>query len=387
MKEQSITNLYHKFFEGNCSPAELQQLLDHFEQFGKETPLLPEIREQLEAPHIPTEDVRLRTEKIVAETDQLILQHTDFGVQKPLRKKISYRAIAIAACVLLICSLAYIFLPQRITVKPQILVSQFGGDAPPGNNRATLSLSNGKTYALSSKQAGIQMGKDIEYDDGSTLVQNASTETSMVTTPMGGQYTVTLSDGTKVWLNAGSSIAYPNTFAGKTNRTVQLTGEAYFSVSKNKRQPFIVESKGQRVRVLGTEFNINAYNNEPVITTTLVNGSISLSQPKSSANVNQLRPNQQAIYDGSNTTIHEVDAQLAAAWKDGEFRFKATPLSAVLRQLERWYDIKVDYTNVPHLKIHASIRREKNLSSVLYAISQSTDVKFEISERRLSIRK
>lgn len=385
-QEPALTQLYQKFLDGNCTPGELQQLLDHFGQQGNDSPLAEQIRRHLEAPHIPVENIRLRSEKIVAETDKVIMEFAGAEAGKPARKWAHYRTIAVAAVGLLICTIAYLFWPDNRKEQPKALVSQFGGDAAAGGNKAILSLSNGKTYTLSSKQAGILVSKHgIAYEDGSTLAQNAPAETSKLSTPMGGQYTATLSDGTKVWLNAGSSIVYPNTFVGKTTRKVQLTGEAYFAVAKNKRQPFIVESEGQIVRVLGTEFNINAYKNEPVVTTTLLNGSIALSNGKS-ARPRHLKPNQQAIYDGKTTTVHEVDALESVAWRNGEFRFNAVPLPAILRQLERWYDIEVDYSGVPSTKVHASIRRDKNLSSVLYAIAQSTDIKFQIKGRRLSIK-
>ncbi|MCL1666550.1 DUF4974 domain-containing protein [Elizabethkingia ursingii] len=207
-----------------------------------------------------------------------------------------------------------------------------------------------------------------------------------LSTPRRGQYKVTLSDGTKVWLNAESSLKYPAKFAG-SERYVELQGEGYFEVANNIAKPFIVASNGQQVKVLGTKFNINSYANEPTIRTTLLSGQVELLSSRNKATV-VLNPGQQAklVRDGFEVRSVETDAFIA--WTANEFRFKGASLQDVFRQVERWYDVEVDYSNIPAIKVNGTISREKKLSSVLYALEKITDLQFNLSKgRRIQIKK
>jgi ferric-dicitrate binding protein FerR (iron transport regulator) len=167
---------------------------------------------------------------------------------------------------------------------------------------------------------------------------------------------------------------------------VELEGEGYFEVTHNASRPFIVESKGQRVKVLGTKFNINSYANEEYSRTTLISGSVELRNLQNKLLV-RLKPGEQGRFVLGGIDVKKVDAESFIGWTENEFQFKGAQLAEVLRQLERWYDIDVDYKDVPHTKVYATIRRDKKLTSVLFALGEITDLNFKMSGRRIEIKK
>src|SRR5690606_12033167 len=237
-----------------------------------------------------------------------------------------------AASILLFLSIGlgwYYFKPGQNELQP--LVSQYGDDIPAGGDRATLTLSDGRVVALNSDKKGVVIGEDLTYDDGTSLVNvspkdNAPTDVELtLTTPLGGQYQTTLSDGTKVWLNAGSSLKYPLHFSGD-QRLVTLKGEAYFDVSHNAKQPFIVNVNGTQIKVLGTQFNVNAYNR---VTATLVEGSVAISN---ASGLQLLKPGEEARV-GKNITLHPADIDKVTAWKNGYFYFKSDNIVDIMDQL------------------------------------------------------
>ncbi|PWK79815.1 FecR family protein [Mucilaginibacter oryzae] len=262
-------------------------------------------------------------------------------------------------------------------------------DIQPGTSRATLTVANGTKYELKGAKHEIVAGrKNIHYTDGEVVTdaQPGQNTTLTLTTPRGGQFQATLSDGTKVWLNAASSLSYPENFTG-AERMVTLEGEAYFEVAHDTRHPFIVSTNGQQIKVLGTSFNVNAYKNERKTVTSLLTGHVQLSNPATTATA-ELHPGEQSLFnhDHSGFKVVAVDADLYSAWKDGEFRFKATPLNEALRQIERWYDLDIDYTGIPEdILIHASISRNKKLSGVLHALEKITDLKFDVNGRKVKV--
>lgn len=295
----------------------------------------------------------------------------------------------VAASILLVLSIGIgiYFYSSHDQTAPEIAMMQ---DALPGGNMATITLPNGQTIALNENKEGITLSDGtLRYNDGESVADILTNlhkeipEQLTLSTPNGGQYRVTLPDGSRVWLNAASSLRYPSKFTGN-DRVVELSGEGYFEVAHNTNQPFIVKTYGQSVKVLGTEFNINAYGNEPAITTTLVNGSISVMHQQS-GRTEVLRPGQQASLSDQSFIISHVDMAPFIAWKNGDFVFDATRLDQVLRQLERWYDVEVDYRHIPDRKLHGIISRNRNLSEVLYMIEKTSGLKFQLKERRLSL--
>lgn len=233
----------------------------------------------------------------------------------------------------------------------------------------------------------------IQYKSATT---NAETRYNTISTPRGRQYRLILSDGTKVWLNAASSIHYPAAFAGKERR-VSITGEVYFEVAasvnphSNVRKPFIVQiesaaGKKGEVEVLGTHFNINAYDDEPEISTTLIEGSVKLSDARQ--RYNTLQPGQQAKlskYDGDIQVEDNVDTDVILAWKNGFFSFNNTDMAALLRQIERWYDIEIAYSGIlPNRRFGGKISRESNISQIL-KIMEESNMRFRLEDKKIII--
>lgn len=261
----------------------------------------------------------------------------------------------------------------------------------PGTNGATLSLADGRTIALDHKQGGITVGtEEITYDNGHSSIiklgdHKTPIEKLMLSTPKGGTYTVTLPDGSRVWLNTATTLTYPSRF-DDTERVVYLEGEAYFSVNKRlgksqgvREIPFKVVSNGQVVQVLGTEFNISAYADEHETQTTLVEGRVRVSTGNGTpvgtskhATTALLEPGEQAVNREGTIEVLPVDPNRYTAWKDGLFYFERSPPQVAIAQLARWYDLEVVYQGkTPQVNIFGVIDRNKSLGSVLKSLEKS----------------
>ena len=274
----------------------------------------------------------------------------------------------------------------------------------PGSDKASLTLADGRSIALDTVKAGLmamQGQAQIEKKEDGQIVyngMNAGKDILMNTlsTPRGGQYRLLLPDGTEVWLNAASSIRYPASFAGNERR-VTITGEAYFDVAKNKSKPFFVDIDGKAsLEVLGTSFNINAYSDEPVINTALLEGAVrvkALTSPQKRSQSDKaepsnivLRPGQQASIDKSGIMkVDLAERNIVMAWREGVFRYNYTDFDVVLRQLSRWYDIDVQYEKgIPDQKFTGEIRRDYTLSQAL-SILEGMDVHFRLEGKKLIV--
>ena len=291
-----------------------------------------------------------------------------------------FRRIAAAAVVLLVISFGVVryFSPHQAV---QQLTHNQIQDIPPGSNKATLTLGNGNKIILSAAKDGrlaMEGGAEInKAADGrlvykSALASGPDTVLNTMSTPVGGQYNLMLADGTKVWLNASSSIRYPTVF-NDTSRQVEVTGEAYFEVAHNAGKPFKVLSNGQQVEVLGTHFNVNAYEDEGVVTTTLLQGRVRVTNP---TGVQILTPGQQTVvYAGGKGVIRlvkDADTDEAVAWKEGYFQFNQADVHQVMRQLSRWYDIRVSYRNPASTRqFQGAIQRDLRFSQVLRILEKS----------------
>jgi transmembrane sensor len=261
----------------------------------------------------------------------------------------------------------------------------------PGSNKAVLTLGDGRTIILdnaASGQLASESGTTIVKMKDGEIAYNASTTTreqityNTIAIPRGGQYNLTLPDGTKVWLNAASTLRFPTRFTGNT-REVELDGEAYFEVAKNQEMPFFVNAQEMKVKVLGTHFNVMAYKDEPEIITTLLEGKVKLSS--TTRNV-LLAPGEQGLFSANNFKVKKADLNEAVAWKNGYFIFNGENLSAIMRKISRWYDVDIDYnTHNGNLTYTGSVSRFKNISEVLKVLSLTGTVKFEIKERRVTV--
>ncbi|MDR6513685.1 FecR family protein [Chryseobacterium camelliae] len=289
-----------------------------------------------------------------------------------------------AAAVLLFLSVTFlVYKYKQDNDLAKQAVTMATSDIDPGKDQATLTFGDGQVISLDGK--AVKTDADgVTYVDGKTVSQG-SVQYATLSTPRKGQYKTLLPDGTVVWLNSASKLKYPTQFNGD-QRLVELQGEGYFEVAHDRSKPFIVVSGGQKVKVLGTKFNINSYANEPAVLTTLVSGSVELSSNAGGVAV-RLKPGEQGKMINSGFKVSAVDVESYTAWTSNEFQFKGAPLAEVLRQLERWYDVDVDYKDVPDKKVYGTISRDKKLQSVLYALGEITDLKFNATGRRIEIRK
>lgn len=261
-------------------------------------------------------------------------------------------------------------------------------DIPPGKYQAILTLANGKTINLSNAYTGVVIdASELTYYDGSNAnATNHLSQSGTITTPRGGQYRITLPDGTSVWLNAASSLRF-SLISGKIQtRNVELSGEAYFEIAKDSRRPFIVKTAQQEVEVLGTHFNISSYPDEGITKTTLINGSLRVVNRNSKIE-GILRPGQQSIVVKDKLTIEPADIECVLAWKDGYFKFAHNEnITEIMPKVARWYNVKVVYQgDMNDVNFTGTVSRFKNISSLLEKIALTSQVKFQIDEGLITV--
>lgn len=309
--------------------------------------------------------------------------------QQRMQRRRRVVSIAAAACVLTFGVLAFAFRDSLFNSRP---IDSFD-DYIAGNNKTTLTLDNGEVVSLddadeviyrqgTSAQAKAK-GGELSYsaaEDFSDPVMNS------VRVPRGGEHKVTLSDGTRIWLNSDSYLRYSVPFAGD-ERVVYLEGEAYFEVIGDRQRPFIVESAGHSVEVFGTKFNVSAHKSDRVIHTTLVEGEVSVT---TQAGVKLLSPGQQAMYDvDRNTmTVAEIDIDDFISWKDGFINIEKNSLEQVLAKLSRWYgvDFVIVDESIKKIVFDGDILRSNPLSSVMNLLSEASDIKFKVKDNIIEVR-
>lgn len=308
-----------------------------------------------------------------------------------LWQKRSYRWMAAAALtgLLGICA----FLLNYHKPKPQAPLAAVNRVLTPGGNKATLTLDDGRRIVLDgaangtiAKQGAIAI---VKLDNGKIACQGTgdiggAIYYNTLETPRGGEYQITLPDGTKVWLNSASSIKYPNAFAGK-DRRVEITGEAYFDVEEDKSKPFIVSSRGMQTQVLGTEFDLMAYADEEAIKATLVKGSVSV---MAEGQARRIRPGQQAIAvnSGHSIRVEQADISRTIAWKNGEFDFEGADIPTIMRQVARWYDVEVLYKgDISGIRLSGVVSRRERADQLLLALERTKEVEFKVEGKRITV--
>ncbi len=313
-------------------------------------------------------------------------QDNEYAHVVPLSRK-RWTWYAAAAVILAVTGVFYFGndrKPQQLNIAEKKTEIPLKHDIAPGSNRAMLTLSDGTVIYLDSATAGLlakEGASSIRKTTDGRIIYSPenSTDASKIvyntmSTPRGGQYNLILPDGSKVWLNAASSITYPTVFAG-TDRTVSITGEVYFEVEKDAGKPFIVKTIHESIKVLGTHFNVNAYADENAVRTSLVEGRVMVEDKV-------LQPGQ-AYYEGEVVT---TNVSQDVAWKNGVFDFDDVEFASAMRQLSRWYNLDIQYdTEIPKIRYGGKIDRNLNLSQVLKVID-GVGAHFELNGRVLHVK-
>ncbi|RFS21774.1 FecR family protein [Chitinophaga silvatica] len=370
--------------------AEFYQLVDQ----GKHDDLLQELMQDFYHQHPNNESTG---DFYLPGADKRMLENIFQAAANPAPKKLSVKYIRIAAAVaaialiLIVCRI-YLIHPTPPQAKSEQPAKQ---DIAPGNMGATLTLANGKTIRLGdtqngeiAKEAGIVVRKtadgQLEYD-----LQNSNTNEhtlNTLSTSRGETYAVILPDHSKVWLNAASKLTYSSQLLENGLRKVKLDGEAYFEITKDAAHPFIVETREQTLKVLGTNFNINSYADEAKTSTTLLEGSVAI-QYGTENNV-ILKPNEQAILINQKITVKNVDVTDVTAWKNGLFVFNNESLESIMRKVSRWYNVEIVYQgNLPALQFTGALSRSKNLSTLVGILEAPGDIHCKIDGRKIIISK
>jgi len=329
--------------------------------------------ESQQPPAEPSADLMQKQKQVFARID-----HTLHPKTRSL-----WPRIAAAASIVVIFSAGY-FLIRRPAIQNSEQVA-YHNDIAPGHNQATLTLANGQkiilTKGLSGQIATQGQVKISASEQDIVYTANASADAvgyNTLSTAKGEQspYPLVLEDGTKVWLNAESSLTFPTAFNAK-ERIVKLTGEAYFEVKHNASQPFKVQTEKQTIQDIGTSFNVNAYPNEPQTKTTLIEGVVKV-------NNITLKPGEQT----EGTKAKQVNVAQFIAWKNHDFYFDNDHIETVMRQLSRWYNIEVNYEGPVTTEVfYAQLSREKNISAILRGLEKTKGVHFKIEGRRVTVSK
>ncbi|MEJ2901757.1 FecR domain-containing protein [Pedobacter panaciterrae] len=380
MEKKDIKKVLDKVSAGTATPAEEQTAKYWLHYFSKDN-----------IPVLSEDELNQETEAIYK---SLMEQKAPAKV-----KRLWYPAVA-AACLLVVIGGGLFYYNQQISPEPKAsIVANTINDVAPAQNTATLTLANGKKIILSDAPTGLiaeqtnvsifktadgklaYKAKPLKDDEQKTAIENS--ELNSITTARGQQYQVALPDGSKIWLNAASTLTFPATFTSLKQRKVELVGEAYFEVAKDKIHPFIVKTDKQEVEVLGTHFNVNSYSDEDATRTTLLEGSVKVS------NHNEhkiLQPGQESLLAKNNLSVRKADTEGAVAWKNGDFIFNNEDFGSILRQVARWYNVEiVDNGNHKNLHLSGTVSRSKNISVVLKALEVTGKVKFKIDGNRVIV--
>jgi transmembrane sensor len=375
MNEAEIKELLMRYREGNCTEQEKESVELWFDITSKQS------------------DWQWMSAAQKESTRTSILKGIKEVTQQPEQEKFRiwpYISVAASVLILLFASWYFYFSSQKGHLqKPfhQIAVA-------PGSKQAMLTLSDGSSVIVGDAASGV-----VASDGSSRVLKNSNgaleyqsennhskhTGRNTLAVPRGGTFQITMSDGTKAWINSATTITYP---AGNTDseRLVELTGEAYFEVAKDKKRPFKVISNGTEVLVTGTHFNVSAYEDDQQVTTTLAEGSVVVSNQ---GHQRTLIPRQQSVSSASgDITLGEVDVESALAWKEGYFVFEDQDLKSVMKMVSRWYDVEIEYQGaIPEYRFGGTFSKSKDLDGLLSYLQQLSNIQFKQHGKKIIIMK
>lgn len=386
----NFRSLLDKYAANQASPEEVEELFALVKKSGDDKELLGLLIESLEETTPAGGDEALWDQQF----DRLWSEAKRRETEESKIRRIGWRRWTAAAAVLVLLSMGAYFVFHQHPSQQMALNQQH--DIAPGHNQATLTLANGQkiilTKGLNGKLARqgnttihVNSGAAIAYTAGAAETKVAYNTLSTAKGEM-SPYPLVLADGSKVWLNAASSVTFPTAFPGQ-ERVVSVTGEATFEVVHNAAHPFKIKVAGQTVEDIGTEFNISAYADEPAVKVTLASGKVKIIKNGHEAFLN---PGQEAITTASNSDIKvkEADLDIAFAWRNGLFLYDNESLESIMRKVARWYDVEVVYEGADRNKLFGGgISRYKNVSQVLRKLELTGGVHFTIEGRRIIARK
>lgn len=389
MDAKQVIELIERYKSGTCSKQEKAILESWYLHYAKNshnvfsTDRLEQVLKEIEA-HLPPNQ---------SSSGQSVFF---------IRPAFTISRIISAAIVLIVLTFSF-FLFKNLERESEGFVEQIV-EVHPRGNKAILILGDGSKIDLKDAENGllategtIEIMKTSEgtlaYQKGLTLIENFRSKDIIhkIIIPKGGTYKITLPDGSNVWLNSESSLSYPVAFSG-SERKVELSGEAYFEIVSDKFRPFQVKSINQIVEVLGTHFNINTYEDSGFIETTLIEGSVRVTQNYSNGKpykTKLLKPGQQSLTNlvKPEIKIEDVDIEKEIAWKNGFFMFKDTGIQDIMREIERWYDVKVQYEGkIPSEEFTGIISRNVEITKMLEVLEQGGGLKFAISGEKIIVR-
>jgi ferric-dicitrate binding protein FerR (iron transport regulator) len=401
IQREQFLKILEKYRAGNASAEEMDFLDTYYKVFG----LRPDYTSGMEEGKriILKEDLK---NSII----ENISTYRKATIQKG--KRTIYKWSISVAATLIICGLWFFYYPQKIesyqvikSVKKDSSIISKAEVAPkddivPGGNKAVLTLANGKKINLTdvnigtlAEQSNVQITKiadgQLVYSilSDQKVIDDQKNQNNTIETPRGGRYQMRLPDGTNVWLNSASRLTFPSSFSSLSKRKVELSGEAYFEVAKDRSRPFVVKTILQEVEVLGTHFNISSYEDESSVKTTLIEGSVKIVAKNGSDKI--LKPGQQSVLTADNITVENIsEGQQALAWKNDQFVFESNDIQYVMRMISRWYNVEVEYVGaIPENKFGGAISKFENISEVLKSLESTGRVKFKIEGRRILVYK
>jgi transmembrane sensor len=401
LSKEQLEELYHKYVQNQCTQQELDALINELGTEGgnvQEETIMQLFNATWDGLDVFPDKYQLPALSLPQE----ITYETPVVNMYTVKRR--WMRVAAAASVLLVLGAAAYWLIRTRETKPGTTTIATTKDISPGGNKAILILADNSTIVLDSAANGklAQQGTAIvtKSNDGQLSYASSSLPTSRegrgevkfntLRTPRGGQYQLVLPDGSKVWLNAASSITYPTAFPGK-ERKITIDGEAYLEVVHNAAKPFKVEANGTEVEVLGTHFNVHAYNDEPAEKITLIEGRVKVKSAIGSRQSAILEPGEQAeLIADSRLTIHDknnINIEEVLAWKNGQFLFDNASIESIMKQIERWYDVEVVYEG-PRPEGHFRGKIPRNvMASEMLKIIEASGVHFKIENKKIIIMK